>query len=351
MVHPGEVSQSSADRRRNPYTAGKPVETPLMFFGREAEQQALFERITNGIHTAVVGPPAIGVSSLLRQLAAGLKGTGYLVAYADLTSGEAHRPSRLTQLLWSQWWRQIRAGYVPGINSMRVFDRLARQLTRAGHKLVAILDGYEQILWRPAQFDVEFQNQLETLVQEGIFTLVTGSHEPLAELYQQAGSTSGLYTHLVQQDLGLLTVPAARQLLMTPLGRARFELPAADVEHFVNLAGTHPLFLQVVGTYVYTAFESNRYDRGQVDARFRAAAEPHWQEVWQALPPPARAGLSSKAAGSGATIDSRLARNLRRKGLVRDDGGAVRLYSQGFAEWVARMQAAAQSARAVSGVE
>ena len=334
--------------RRNPFTAGQPILTRTMFFGREAERQMLGERIRNGIHTAVVGPVDIGISSLLRTIFLQRPGEGPLIAFADLGAADLQTTDGLARSLWAQWWGQVRPGYVPEITGLTVLEPMARRLVRAGHRLVVILDEYEQLLWRPTQFDALFHARLEALVREGVITLVTGTHTPLADLYQQTATQSTLYESVVQLDLGLLTPESAMALLVVPIRRSGLKLPDEDAVHFVDLAGAHPLFLHIAGTYLFDALEANRYSRERVEAQFKAAAEPFWQEMWSALPPPARAGLSSKDGPSTTDYSKQQMRSLSRKGLVIGTGRKARPFSRGFAEWSRAMQRAQQLGRQAS---
>lgn len=330
------------EQTRNPYTPGLPVTAPDMFFGRQQELTTLVDRLAAGGHTAVIGPQGIGVSSLLRQVGRLRPTESHLIAYVDLTEPVAQTPRGLAQALWSQWWSQVRPGAVPAIDGLTVLGRVAAQLVAAGHRLVAILDGYEQVLWRPSSFDSAFFAQLEAFIDTGTVTWVTGTQQPLAELHQQAEVDSSLYARFVSQDIGLLGEGDALQLLSHPIERAGLGRPAEEAAYFVDLAGAHPLFLHLAGQYVFEALFAGRYDRAEVEVHFRAAAEPYWQELWLGLPPPARATLAAKGAPAGA---DRHVRALGRKGLMLGQGRAARPFSRGFAEWSRAMARAGQLSR------
>jgi hypothetical protein len=315
-----------------------------MFFGRQLELTALVERLAAGGHTAVIGPRGIGVSSLLRQVGRLRPTESHLVAYVDLTDPATHTPRGLAQALWTEWWSQVRPGPIPAIDGLTVLQRVAAQLVAAGHRLVAILDGYEQVLWRPSSFDGTFFAQLDAFMETGTITWVTGTQQPLAELHQQAEVDSSLYVRFVSQDIGLLGEGDALQLLSHPIERARLGWPAEEAAYFVDLAGAHPLFLHLAGQYAFEALFAGRYDRAEVETHFRAAAEPYWQELWLSLPPPARATLAAKGLPAGAVAD-RHVRALGRKGLLMGQGREARPFSRGFAEWSRAMARAGQLSR------
>lgn len=335
-------------RSRNPYAPGLPIDTPGMFFGRTAELQALVERLTDGRHTAVVGPANIGITSLLRRVARLPQADGFQIAYVDLRSAGLHSDQGLAQSLWSQWWIQIRPGHIPSIAGFAVLESLSRRLAAAGHRLVAILDGYEQLLWRQAQFGPEVLARLEALTREQVVMLITGAHYPLAELHQQAQSASALYELPVQLDLGLLSTRDALGLLSEPLERVGFSLPVAEAAYFADLAGAHPLFLQVAGHYLYEALAGGRYNRERIAGQFKAAAEPYWQEMWASLPPTARATLALEGLPTDNSFADRQVRHLERKGLLIGEGAGAQIFSQGFADWTRAYLRAGQLANEIS---
>ncbi len=317
-----------------------------MFFGRVAERETVRQRLFAGTHTAVVGPSKMGVSSLLRQVAAAptLTDTA-VIAYVDMSDVASQSPDGLSLSLWAQWWSKIRPGYLPEITGSNELDRVVRRLARDGHKLVAILDEAEQLLWRPRQFDSTFHSRLEALVRDEVVTLVTGTHTPPAQLFQTAGLPSTIYERLVQLDIGLLNRTDALALLATSVTRLGLTMPDGEADYFTDLAGPHPLFLQLVGTYLFAALDANQYDRLRVEQQFRAAAEPYWQELWSTLPPLARGTLSLKGVAADRTFTERQARSLSRKGIVTGAGRDARLFSRGFAEWSETMQRATHLAR------
>lgn len=346
---PPETTTASASRPgrhgRNPYTPGEPITDATMFFGREAELGLLLARLAAGEHTAVVGPSAIGISSLLRRVGALPQAQDLLVATVDLADARFRTPEGLAQGLWAGWWSQVRPGYVPAIGELTVLGTLAGRLAAAGHRLVAVLDGYEQLVWRPRSFGRSFWAELDTLVRNGPITWVVGTHRPLVDLHQQAEIESGLYEAFVQQDIGLLDAAGALALLSRPMERSGLAWPAAEAAELVELAGPHPFFLQLAGSIAYETVVAGAADRARIAQQFRAAAEPYWRELWLSLPPTARATLALDKAPADAAFTARQVRSLGRKGLVVGEGRDARLFSGGFAEWARAMQRATQLAR------
>ncbi|MEZ4517609.1 MAG: hypothetical protein R3C44_12545 [Chloroflexota bacterium] len=146
-----------------------PYATGPCLLGRQAELDSLNERLEQGVHTAVVGPPEIA-SPVYQIKANPLIATEALVAFVDLSDARYQTAAGFSQALWSQWWSRIQPGHVPEIGGLDVLDPLVRRLVGKGHKLVAVLDEYEQLIWRPSRFDSAYTG-LETLIREGLITV------------------------------------------------------------------------------------------------------------------------------------------------------------------------------------
>jgi hypothetical protein len=102
--------------------------------------------------------------------------------------------------------------------------------------------------------------------------------------------------------------------------------------------------LQLAGLYLFDSVASGAFSLAEVTHRFEVAAEPFWQEMWESLSPLAQAHYPLAAARPSGDGGGRQLRILANKGLLLADEEEVRPFSEGFARWLRRMQAAMQAA-------
>jgi hypothetical protein len=133
-------------------------------------------------------------------------------------------------------------------------------------------------------------------------------------------------------------------LLTVPAQRAGFSLPDGAVDHLLALAGPHPFYLQLAGYYFYDTLAGKSYTRAGVADLFETAATPYWQELWDSLSPLAQAHYPKGKIGETGGMVARQLRILGNRGLVAADESGFRPFSEGFAGWLQRMEAATQGA-------
>lgn len=350
---PSDPPPSTSNRKEtppNPYTPGRPVAEPDMFFGRAAETRRLAEAVAAGQHVLVVGPHRIGKSSLLQQVARSQPVSDRLLrAYVPLGQESNRGKVRLAHAAWEQWWTQVRPGNVPVVESATVFEALVRKLEAAGYRLLLALDDLEQLAWRPRTFDPVLISTLKRLASEQIITILGGSRLPQAEHVAPADAPdlvaladfAALFRPL---DLGLLDGEAARATLVEPLVARGLRSPEGAADHLLDLCGPHPFFLHLGGLYLYEGLSRRSYSRALVAEQFQAAAEPFWQELFESLSPPAQAQLLAAGQPPASPVAERQMRIMANRGVLLPESGGYRPFSQGFARWLARMKAARQAA-------
>ena len=335
----------------NPYTPGARVADELMFFGREIETEQTMALLADGRHVAAVGHRGFGASSFLAHVsrAAGAA-SGALVAYIDLKDPAHYTPAGLFNAIWTQWWERVRPGNSVAVRSLAEFVTAVRKLNAAGFRPALFLDELEQLTWRPGVFDDAFFAAFNELGREGLVTYATTAHSSPADVMAQAELKSDFFDLFQTVNVGLLDEKAARDLLVVPIRRAGLNVPDGAEEYLYLHAGPHPFFLHLAGLYFFEALAGDNYSRGEVIRRFDIAAEPFWQELWDSLSPLAQshypAGPTGMAVGTG--MGSRQLRKLANRGLVIADEGKFRPFSEGFARWLARLQAALEAAAAVT---
>lgn len=334
---------------QNPYTPGTSVIDERMFFGREAETEQVTSLLADGRHVAVISHRGIGASSLLAHIARTISaGKDILSARVDLKDPAYHAPDVLLNSIWTQWWGRVRPGNSVSVRTLAEFVTAVRKLNAAGFRPILFIDELEQLAWRPAMFDTAFFAACHELGREGLVTYAVTAHSAPADLLAQADLKSGFYDLFQPVNLGLLDEPAARALLSVPIQRIGLSVPDGAVEYLYLHAGPHPFFLHLAGLYLFESLAGGNYSRGEVIRQFEIAAEPYWQELWDSLSPLAQShyppGLMHLPDGMGG----RQMRILANRGLIIAEDEGFRPFSDGFARWLGRMQAALEAAAAVA---
>ena len=344
-----EEGAPSSHSAENPYTPGARVIDESMFFGREAETEQIARLLEDGRHVAIVGHRGFGASSLLHQISrVSGKRDKVLVACADMKDTANHTSANLLNAIWLQWWDRVRPGNSAPVRTLAEFVTAVRKMNAAGFHPVLFVDELEQLTWRPANFDEGFFAAWHELGREGLVQFVVAAHSTPADVLAQAESQSTFYAIFQPVHLGLLDETAARSLLTIPIRRAEMSVPDGAVERLYLHAGPHPFFLHLAGLYLFDAIAGGNYSRGEVVRQFEIAAEPFWQELWESISPLAQSHYLAALMRMPVGMGGRQMRILANRGLVVAEDDGFRPFSDGFARWLARMQAAFEAAAAVT---
>ena len=334
----------------NPYTPGRQISDDAMFFGRENEHTFVQEQLAGGGHVAIIGARTFGASSLLQHVARHAGEERQLPAYIDLKDPAFHTLPGLLNSIWTQWWAVVKPGNVVLVRSLAEFVTAVRKLNAAGFRPLLFLDELEQLTWRPDVFTDGLFDAWRELGGEQQLGLALTAHSAPADLLAQNGFQSRFYEMFRQLDLGLLEDAAARALIRVPAERNGLSIPEGAVDYLVAQAGPHPFFLQLAGLYLYEGLARRNYSRTRVSDYFRAAAEPYWQEMWDALSPLAQSHYPLEHTKDPGGLAGRQLRILTNRGLVIADATGYRPFSEGFAGWLRRLRAAGEAAAAVAGM-
>ncbi|HRO25269.1 MAG TPA: hypothetical protein PLR07_13360, partial [Promineifilum sp.] len=186
------------------------------------------------------------------------------------------------------------------------------------------------------------------LGREGLVQFVVAAHSTPADILAQADLKSSFYELFQSVNLGLLDESAALSLLAIPIRRAGMSVPDGAAEYLYLHAGPHPFFLHLAGLYLFDAIAGGNYSRGEVVRQFEIAAEPFWQELWDSISPLAQSHYPTTLIRVSDGMGGRQMRILANRGLVVVEEGGFRPFSDGFARWLARMQAAIEAAAVVA---
>lgn len=276
------------------------------FFGREREIEALYSAILTRQCRSVVGERKMGKSSLLThiahpdvQRAHNVNPDQHLFIYIDLES--------MSNITRDEFWPEVLDRITSSLPSGELRDqfnsvalasdlrfmqvrRLLRRLGAARIQLVLMLDEFESLAGNNA-FDPSFYGELRSLAGELGVVYVTASKRSLYELtYQHTDTLSSPFFNIFSEvRLSLLNEEEARNLLRGLSTLSGCPFTDDQVEFLIKLAGPHPFFLQIAGTYmeaIVTAVGASDLPPdalAQVRRRFLAEAEDHYRYLWSQL--------------------------------------------------------------------
>lgn len=305
----------------NPYQPGQPLLERSLFLGRDELLLQLAEAVGRKESVALVAPPHLGKTSLLLQLCQLPQLTApLLLAYTDL--GAKGDEVQWVNRIFGQWVRQIEATAVPPkLTGVVDFARWVRALVAKGFRPILCLDGVAAGVWVG----------WEALLADGIITVVTASRRPLMELQL----SPSLHRWLRQVDMGLLPETAVTSLLTLPMSRVGLTVPAGVVKQLHQLCGAHPLYLHMAGQLLFAGLAEDSYSWATLRELFVAQARPHWQVLWGSLS--AGQQMVLQTAVASATLPpplQRTAQVLLRQGVLLEERGKYRPFSQGFGDWL-----------------
>lgn len=339
----------------NPFFNRQRITDPTYFHGREREIEALYGAIATRQSRSVVGERKLGKSSLLTHLACpntlrdhGFQPQQMVFLYANLEG--------MANISYDEFWPEVldrlelalppeqdalqalahELALQPDVRFTQV-RRLLRRIERSGLTVVLMLDEFESLAANPA-FGPGFYGELRSLAGELGVVYLTASKRGLFDLtYRHADLLSSPFFNIFSEEtLGLLTLEESARLLrgLSGLPDARPFSPE-QIEFLVELAGPHPFFLQLAGSYLYGARPDTAAGHRVPDAvvrHFKAEAEDHFRYWWGQLSEREQLALQRLDT---AVVAPELLRELATKALIRQTAdGRWRPFSRAFAEFL-----------------
>ena len=289
------AGQAAAQPPGNPFFHRGPVRDPAYFFGRSREIAFAADLLRQGQSLAISGPRRFGKTSLLFHLAhpdvAARRGLG-----ADTTRWVYLDGGTLSGLD-EQWFYgavdQALGGEDDTVPYTRFVERL-RGLGAAGLRLVLAVDEFELVAANPHFGQVLF-SRLRGLAAQHPLQFITASKDPLVELTFAHRETlsSPFFNILAPLHLGPLVEQEALDLLTTLSARGGRPFAPDALAYLLDLAGPHPLFLQVAGYRAFAALDGGQsaldgQARAQVAGQVLADLDPHLRYYWSSLDPEAQ---------------------------------------------------------------
>ncbi|MFQ6102618.1 MAG: winged helix-turn-helix domain-containing protein [Anaerolineae bacterium] len=289
---------------QNPFFHRGPIRQREYFFNRQREVNQALGLLRSLQNVALVGPRRIGKTSLLFHLADpaihagyGLSPDEYVFAYLDgeelteLDAGQIRRAmaEELVAALRAAGHELPSVVLPEGSLRYRAFRQAVRQLTRRGLKLIFCFDEFECLGANP-HLGPSFFSSLRGLAGQLDVSYVTASKTLIQALtYAHAETLSSpFFNTFAHLHLGLFSGDDAQELIEQLAAKAGVSFPSELGDFIVELAGPHPLLLQIAGFHAFELWQvrGGKWEEGDYDhlrRRFMAEAESHFEYYWRHL--------------------------------------------------------------------
>ena len=327
----------------NPFFHRGPVRQRDYFFNRQHEVGQALGLLRSLQNVALVGQRRIGKTSLLFQLADpaihsdhGLAPTKYLFVYlngeelTELSDGEIRSvmAEELAAALEVAGHRGPDLTLPEGPVEYRTFRHVVKRLTQRGLKIVFCFDEFEGLGANP-HLGPSFFSSLRGLTGQLDVAYVTASRIPIHSVaYAQPETLSSpFFNTFVPLYLGLFSDEDAQGLVDTLAAKASATFAPDLVHLIVELAGPHPLLLQIAAFHTFEAWRQRngilgKGDHAEIQQHFRAEAQPHYEYYWRHLTAEEQYILATLPLAQHSQEQRQTLRSLEQQCLViRHDGG------------------------------
>lgn len=341
----------------NPYFHRGPIRKPEHFFGRTQEVTNTLSLLRNNQSVSIVGPRRMGKTSFLLHISHpevmarhGLSPNEYVFVFIDSEGLSGLDQAGFYRLILEETEDQLLdQGHptqldLPQTLTYRQFERSLRQLNRQGLKLIYILDEFE-LMSENQNLDADFFSGLRGLTARHNVCYITASQAHLLELsYAEGVLGSPFFNIFAVQHLSLFSREEALQLIREPAQAVGVTFADTLVETILDLAGPHPLFLNIACFYALTAGSITTEIRRKVLGEL----EGHFRYYWSKLNEREKEALISlKQTGQDETTQV-MTHRLEQHGLVIHDENGYRYLSASLADFVSRQLAEAQNKESAS---
>ncbi|NCC34746.1 MAG: hypothetical protein EOM24_22425 [Chloroflexia bacterium] len=278
-----------------------PIRDRRYLYGRQPLLERVLAFIASGQSVALIGPRRIGKTSLLLQLGdpalhaqSGRDVSRLRCVYLDGQSLVQASP----EMIYGRLLAAIDGGSAlassgcraDGIESMPFyqFELAIESECKNGYTLIFLLDEFESLLAN-TQLDQNFYTSLRALSTTHRVVYVLASSCPLLDLdyaHLEAWNVALLNDFAIIR-LGLLSVEASRLLLQELAAQSGFGFDEALIERLLELAGCHPLLLQIAGYHAIELLKtgdlSRPYDTPTLEHAFLSEAAAQWSALWHQL--------------------------------------------------------------------
>lgn len=245
---------------QNPYTNRGMIRDPSIFFGRIEDLTRIYTMLADTQSVSILGDRRIGKSSLLYCLALPIVQaripefdfSDYIFVHIDLQGSTHKSPEEFFGYLLNKLGaKKLLRLKISTKVSRDVFEETIAKINAMGLKIVLLLDEFDSVA-RNEQFDLTFFSFLRFMATNYNLSLITASQRRLADLGRSSITDSHFFNIFGVVVLSTLKLDEALELITMPSVRAGHSL-ANEADWVLQLAGTHPLFVQMACFYLFEA--------------------------------------------------------------------------------------------------
>ena len=344
---------------QNPFFHRGPIRQRDYFSNRQREVGQALGLLRNLQNVALVGPRRIGKTSLLFHLSdpavhagAGLLPDEYVFVYLDGEELTEFDAGQIQRTMAEELVAALEAGghedavpavvlpEGPGPLAYRGFRQAVRRLTQRGLKLIFCFDEFE-CLGANHHLGPGFFSSLRGLAGQFDVAYVTASKALMQALaYAHAETLSSpFFNTFAHLHLGLFSIDDARGMIEKVAAKADVPLPSGLGDSIVELAGPHPLLLQIAAFHAVELWGEGDWPAGgdpEWRRLFVAEAEPHFEYYWHSLTDDDRYTLAGLSLTQEDEAQRGAVRRLEQACLIRRTHQGCTYLSPAFESFVRR---------------
>ncbi len=286
----------------NPFTYGRPIDTPERFIGRQREIEQVYSRLLSACESsAIVGESRIGKTSLLKTIAHpttqavfGIDPDHYIFVYQDLQFLDSRttptrfwhrvlRPCRRALKTHEEVTEEINQALQSENIDNYTLDDIFTLIDDADLRVVLLLDEFEKVTKNP-QFDNDFFAGLRALAIHHNLALVTSSRNDLVDLTHSAELRSSPFFNIFATiNLRSFSEAETTELVDSYLKDTDVKFLPSELNIVFAVAGYHPYFLQLACYHLFAAHLTDLDDearRRYLMEQTRAESAPLFQNIW-----------------------------------------------------------------------
>ncbi len=335
-----QVSDEDSGTMINPYKSRGPIKQPQSFYGREFEVLTIYDSIKSGglkgasECVSIVGERRIGKSSLLHYIYNKDNRSKYLndynkyiFSFIDCTLLDINRKDITPEVFFHSILKSLSKELEIQLLTSGDFENFKHTIAEVAkdYKIVVLLDEFDSIT-KNSNFGYGFFSALRGLVQEpdNRLGIITASLRNLWELVHNVDLAASPFFNIFNTIfLKAFDMEDALSLVTKPFGREAMDLTDEEIKFVLDLAGTHPLFLQIACSYMFDFKRQNKKlstsDFNRITALFEQESQPHFESILSNLSLEEKSALKATLTGRIKKGQQDLLKNLENKGYLIEE--------------------------------